>query len=184
MPPHLPGGIPQSLELRDLLTLQPHQPRQHCIHHERRHTQKHHGIRHRKRPHHAQLIIQPSCAVVLLPRVSPLRPILQQQPVHLRHHRLRLRPWRKIDAEVIESTVQIIRHGDGLVVHPEDPVAFVVRQRLPRPRLKHKLRRKPDAADDDRVAVAVDHRHQVVADLQLIRQRKGFTHHRLPSLVR
>ena len=184
MTAHLPGGVAESLHLRDLLALQPHEAGEHRIHHEGGDAQKDHRIGQREHADHFQLIIEPFRTGMVRSRVAALAAKGLQHAVQLLDHRFCRRAGREVDAQIIEGTVEIEGHGDGALVHPEDAKAFVIRERLSAACLKHEFRRKRDAAEPQFLAPAIDHGDDAVAYAELVRDGEGFAHHGLIARVR
>ena len=167
-----------------MLTLQPHNARKNRIHHEGSDTHEHQRVSKGQGAQDPQLIVEPLRRSLIPPRVRAAATISFQQTIDRRNHRCRRCARREVQTQIVEGAIHVIGHGKRAIVHPHDAETLVVRQRLTRPRLEHKLRRKPDAADAQCFAPTIDHRHQLIADAHLVFERKGLTQDYLAPLVR
>ena len=143
----LHGGITQRLELRDLLALEPNQPREHRAAHERGNAEEDRGKGERQAVQHLQLIIEPHGR-----RVS--RDARRQCARRRRRGCDRAPPigagscpGARSTSTLLNAALQIERRGEFALIHPEDAEAPVVRKRLARARFENKLRRERDAHD-------------------------------------
>ena len=179
----LPRRIAERLHLRDLLALEADDPRQHRIHHEGGDAEKNQRIGKRQRVEHPQLVIEPLGRCLFLAGICTTRAVGGENTIHLFDHRLGRRPGRQIDADIVESTVEIVSHGQSAIVHPNDTEALMVGQRFARPRLKDEFGRQADATDFQGFAPPVDHSHKGIARLQAVFIGERFAQDHFAALI-
>ena len=173
----LPRGVAKRLELRDLLALEPHEPREHRAAHEGRDAQEDGGKRDGKRAEDIDLVVEPLRRWVVAAVIRDEAAVGREHAVHLGHHRRNRRTRRDIEEHAVERAVELEGVGQLALVHPENAEAPVVRQRVARPRLEDKLRRKRDADDLQSLPRAVDDRSDGVPRREAVRFRESLADH-------
>ena len=170
----LPRRVAEGLELRDLLALEPDEPREHGARHECGDAEKHRRERDGEAVQDVEFVVEPQRGGVVLAAIGDEPAVGREQAVELRHHRRSACAGREIDEDVVECAIEFKGGREFPLVHPEDAETPVVRQRLARARLEDELRREHDAHDLQRLPRAVDERGDLVARLEGVRFREGF----------
>ena len=151
-----------------MLALQAGEPRHHDVEQKRGHGQENRRCQQADGFEALDVAFEQQVRELILARkcAEPAVPI--EQSIDAKDHFLDRRVALQAESDVVERAVHVVGVGERFVFHPEDAEMLRIGQHVARLDLKHVFRRERDADDLQRLALAVDNRHDRIADVHAV----------------